>query len=259
MILNTPEKPKRRLQVLGVVGARSGSKGVPHKNIRPFAGIPLMAWIINAARQSHLTSRVIVSTDSEEYAEIARHYGAEAPFLRPAELAADTSMDLEYLVHALDWLEQHERYRPDIVLRLLPTSPLQQPEDIDGCIQALVNDPDADSAVVIAEARQHPEKALKLKDDGHGGHYLITYVGESSRAVTPIARQQYPKAYFRANVIASRIGTIREQQSLTGEHVRYHIIPQERALDIDSPSDFFIAEQLLKRLNLPQPDSGRPN
>ena len=101
--------------------------------------------------------------------------------------------------------------------------------------------------MVIAEARQHPHKALKLVDDDRGDHYLVTYITGSGRDVTPIARQSYEKAYFRANVIVSRTEVIKEHHSLTGDRVRYHIIPQERAVDIDSPTDFFIVEQLMKK------------
>lgn len=240
----------KSLRILGIIGARSGSKGVPNKNIQPLAGKPLMAWIIETAKRSRYINRVIVSTDSEEYATIARQYGAEVPYLRPKELATDTSPEFEYVEHAVEWLEKNEGYEPDIVVRLLPTVPLQMPEDVDSCIEELLKDPEAQSAVVIAEARQHPHKALKLVDNGKAGHYLVTYITGSGRDVTPIARQSYEKAYFRANVIVSRTEVIKEYHSLTGDRVRYHIIPQERAVDIDSSIDFFIVEQLMKQLKI---------
>ena len=236
----------KSLEILGIIGARSGSKGVPNKNIQPLAGKPLMAWIIETAQRSRYIDRVIVSTNLEEYAVIARQYGADVPFLRPEELATDASPEFEYMEHAVEWLAKNEEYEPDIVVRLLPTVPLQMPEDIDSCIEELLKDPEAQSAVVIAEARQHPHKALKLVDDGKGSHYLVTYITDSGRDVTPIARQSYEKAYFRANVIVSRTEVIGEHHSLTGDHVRYHIIPQERAIDIDSRIDFFIVEQIIK-------------
>jgi CMP-N-acetylneuraminic acid synthetase len=241
---------KGSLKVVGIVGARSGSKGVPNKNIQPLAGKPLMAWILGAAGKSRYINRLIVSTDSEEYAGVAVAYGAEVPYLRPKELADDWSPEIEYVKHALGWLQEHEGYRPDLVVRLLPTVPLQQAEDIDAAVEELLKDPEAHSAVVIAEARQHPEKALKLIDDGKGGAYLVTYRTESGREVTPIARQNYRKAYFRANVIVSRTEAIAETSSLTGDRVRYHIIPQERAIDIDTVTDFFVAEQLMKKFGL---------
>lgn len=235
------------LKIMGIIGARSGSKGVPHKNIRLLMQKPLIAWIIGTAQASRYINRVVVSTDSDEYATIARHYGAEVPCLRPKTLAADHSPEWEYVKDMVEWLETHERYTPDIVVRMMATVPLQMPEDIDSCIEALLKDPKAQSAVVIAEARQHPQKALKLIDDGMGGKRLVTYFTESGREVTPIARQHYEKAYFRANVIACRTPVIHETGSLTGDLVRYHIIPQERAIDIDSPIDFFVIEKLMEK------------
>lgn len=237
----------QELKILGLIGARSGSKGLVDKNIRVLAGKPLMAWIIEVANKSKYVNRVIVSTDSEKYAAIARQYGAEVPHLRPSELAADDSTDFEYITYVLDWLKENENYQPDIVLRLLPTSPLQLSEDIDLCLEGLFKDSTADSAVVIAEAKQHPQKALKLVPDGQGGYYLKTYLTGSGYEVTPLLRQQHEPVYFRSNVVASRLKTIQELKSLTGDKVRCHIIPQERAIDIDSLNDFMLAEQLIKK------------
>jgi mannose-6-phosphate isomerase-like protein (cupin superfamily) len=124
------------------------------------------------------------------------------------------------------------------------------PEDIDLCLEELLKDPQAESSVVITPAHQHPMKALKIKEDSTTGKKLVSYFSESGQEVTPIARQSYEKAYFRANIIISKIETIykyQDSKSLTGDNVRYHIIPQERATDIDSEADFQIAELLLKK------------
>jgi N-acylneuraminate cytidylyltransferase len=235
------------LKILGIIGARSGSKGVPEKNIRPLGGKPLMAWVIEAAKASRYLNRLIVSTDSASYAEIAKAWGAEVPFLRPPELAADLSAEFEYVKHVLRELKIREGYEPDLVVRLHPTLPFQETEDIDLAIEKLLQDPTADSAVVVAEARQHPVKALKLIADGKDGHYLVTYHTGSGQDVTPLPRQNYERAYFRANLIVSRIETIQKHGSLTGDKVRAHVIPTERAVDIDTELDFFIVEQLLKK------------
>ena len=234
------------LKIMGIIGARSGSRGVPHKNIRSLAGKPLIGWIIETAKKSKYINRVVVSTDLEEYAAIARAHGADVPYLRPKELAEDKSPEYDYVRHMVEWLEKNEGYRPDIVVRMMATVPLQATGDIDAAIEELLKDPKTHSAVVIAEARQHPLKALKLVDDGKGGKKLVTYFTESGREVTPIARQNYEKAYFRANVIACRTAVIFGTNSLTGDQVRYHIIPQERAIDIDNPVDFFIVEKLME-------------
>ena len=239
----------KSLEVLGVIGARSGSKGVPDKNIRDLAGKPLLAWIIEAAKKSKYVTRLIVSTDSEKYAATARSFGAETPFLRPQEISGDSATDFEYVSHAVRWLRENEGYRPDIVVRLMPTVPLQSSADIDSCIEKLLSDSDAHSAVVVAEARQHPEKALKIVDDKSGAPYLVGYKSGDGKGVDPTSRHFYPKAYFRANLIVLRTPVIEEFGTLTGERVLPHVIPQERAVDIDSLIDFFIAEKLIEHFH----------
>jgi len=236
-----------KLKILGLIGIRSGSKSIPDKNIRLLSGKPLVGWIIEKAKKSKYLNRVVVSTDSEKYAEIARSFGAETPFIRPKEFAADTSTDLDWVKHAVEWLDKNENYKPDIVVRLIATVPLQTVGDIDAVTEELLKDQDAQSAVVIAEANQPPMKALKLVDDGRGGKYLVGYFTGKGVDVTPTLRQGYAKAYFRANIVAFRPEVIYKTNSLTGDRVRYHIIPQERAIDIDNPIDFFIAEQLLDK------------
>jgi CMP-N-acetylneuraminic acid synthetase len=119
-------------ETLALIPARGGSKGIPRKNIKSFAGYPLIAWSIAAAKQSSLVTRVIVSTDDEEIAAVAREWGAETPFLRPDELAQDKTTDLPVFEHALKWLEDVEGYRPDIVVQLRPTSPFR-PQKHGGC------------------------------------------------------------------------------------------------------------------------------
>ena len=240
------------MNILGIIGARSGSKGVKDKNIRQLLGKPLLGRIIETSKKSKYINRVIVSTDSKHYVDIAREFGAEVPFLRPEGLSLDWSPEYDYVLHAVRWLKSNEKYEPDIVVRLMATVPLQTTEDIDLCIEELMKDSSAHSAVVISEARQHPLKALKLVDDKKGGHYLVSYFSESGREVTPIARQNYEKAYFRSNIIACRLHTIYNTDSLTGDRVRYHIIPQERALDIDSAADLIVAEEIIKRLGKSQ-------
>ncbi len=227
-----------------LVGIRSGSKGVPNKNIRPLAGKPLVGWILEAAARSKHVNRIVVSTDSEEYAAVARSFGAEVPVLRPVELAADRSPEFEYVKHMLAWLREHEGYEPDLVVRAMATVPLQSTEDIDGVVELLLGDSAADSAVVVAEAHQHPHKALKIVEEG-GHKKVLTYFTDSGREVTPLARQGYEKAYFRANIIAFRPRVIKDTDSLTGDTVRPYVIPQDRAVDIDSEADFFIIEQLI--------------
>lgn len=233
-------------RIVGVIGARSGSKSVRDKNIKLLHGKPLMAWIIEAAKRSRYIDRVLVSTDSAAYAEVARRFGAETPFFRPAEISGDAATDFEYVRHAIEWLAREEGYVPDVVVRMMPTTPLQATEDIDACIEKLLRDPSAHSAIVVAEARQHPGKAMKFAEREGGGPYLVGYLSGEPRGAEPIARQKYEKAYFRANVIATRASVVRDMGSLVGERALGHVIPHERAVDIDSPVDFYIAEKLME-------------
>ena len=233
-------------KIMGIVGIRSGSKGVPNKNIQPLFGKPLVGWILDVAKNSKYINRLVVSTDSQEYADVATSFGAEVPCLRPPEFATDFSPEFEYVKHMIEWLETNEAYKPDIVVRLMSTVPSQTSEDIDAVIKILIEDEKADSAVVISEARQHPMKALKIIDDGEGGEGLVTYFSDSSHEVTPIARQNYEQAYYRSNVIAFNSNVLFNTNSLTGDVVRFHKIPQDRAIDIDNEIDFQLAELILR-------------
>lgn len=239
---------KKEKKILGLIGARSGSKGVPDKNIKDFNGKPLLGNIIEKAKNSKFINRLIVSTDSKEYSEIAKFYGAEIPCLRPKSLAEDFSPEIDFVKHMINFLKKEEDYIPDIVVRMIVTIPFQTTDDIDSVISVLIKNVKADSAVVISEARQHPQKALKIIEDNEKNQRLVTYYSESGVEVTPIARQNYQKAYFRGNIIACRTSTIFRTNSLTGNLVKFHIIPQERAIDIDNDIDFIICEILSKKI-----------
>ena len=130
-------------EILALIPARGGSKGIPRKNIREFAGYPLIAWSIAAAKQSKLVTRTIVSTDDEEIAAVARTLGAETPFLRPAEFAQDATTDLPVYEHALQWLAENEAYHPDVVVQLRPTSPIRPRDCVDDAIRILLAHPNS--------------------------------------------------------------------------------------------------------------------
>ena len=133
------------MEVCAIIPARSGSKSVPHKNIRQMAGKPMLAYSIEHALKSEKINRVIVSTDSEQYAQIARSYGAEVPFLRPEEYATDTALDYDVFLHALTWLQEKEGYEPDLVVQLRPTYPIRMISDLDAMIDRLWEQKEADA------------------------------------------------------------------------------------------------------------------
>lgn len=233
------------MNVLGIVGARSGSKSIPHKNIKPLLGKPLMAWIIEAAKKSKYVTRLVLSTDSEEYAAIGRTYGAETPFLRPAELANDSASDIDFLTHTVDWLEKNESWAPDIILRLPPTTPLCATTSIDACIELLMNDPEATSARTITPAPKHPYKLWKIEGD-----HLVPFIPKELTGYdepSNMPRQAFPPAYAHVDVIAVRRDTLMKEKLLTGKKTRYHKLAKLDAVDIDTEIDFMVAELLLKR------------
>src|SRR5512141_618335 len=164
-------------EVLAIIPARGGSKGIPRKNIRDFAGYPLIAYSIAAARQAASVTRVIVSTDDEEIAAVARQWGAETPFLRPAELAEDKTTDLPVFEHALKWLEEIEGYRPEIVVQLRPTSPIRPMNMLDDAIQVLLDHEDADCVRGVVPAGQNPFKMWRFNGEGRPLKPLLEVAG----------------------------------------------------------------------------------
>ena len=150
-------------EVLAIIPARGGSKGIPRKNIKDFAGHPLIAYQhCRRAAVVAAVTRVIVSTDDEEIAAVARECGAETPFLRPAEFAQDQTLDLPVFQHALEWLAGHEGYHPDIVVQLRPTSPVRPPELVDEAVELLLAHPEADSVRGVVPAGQNPHKMWRI-------------------------------------------------------------------------------------------------
>ena len=181
-------------KIIAIIPARAGSKSVPHKNIRMIGGKPMLAHSIDHALASGYINRVIVSTDSEEYAEIARTYGAEVPFIRPAEYATDTALDYDVFYHALTWLSEQEGYRPDLVVQLRPTYPVRKVQDIDNMIEELLRYPEADSIRSMARATEIPYKMwLKEKEESHLIKPLITTIPECYN----MPRQALPQVYYQ--------------------------------------------------------------
>ena len=155
------------MSTIAIIPARSGSKGIPGKNIAPLLGHPLIAYSIAASLASHSISRTIVSTDSEEIAEIARRYGAEVPFLRPAEFSTDISTDRDFLLHSIAWLADHEKVQPDYIVHLRPTTPLREPEVIDKAVRLLYDHVSATSLRSAHVASKTPYKWFEMDSSGY--------------------------------------------------------------------------------------------
>jgi len=233
-----------RPEVLAVVQARGGSKSIPGKNIRSLAGHPLIAYSIAAGLAAQSVTRLIVSTDSQEIAEIARQYGAEVPFLRPPELAQDDSPDLPLFQHALRWLEDHEDYRPDVVVQLRPTSPLRPVGLIDEAVEALRACPEADCVRGVTGPNQNPYKMWRAGADG----FLQPLLSHEFTEPYNMPRQHLPQVYWQTGHIdAIRYETIAVKKSLTGERVLPLVIERGYCVDIDAEPDWAYAESLLRK------------
>ena len=233
---------KKKSEVLAIIPARGGSKSIPRKNIELFLGYPLIAYSIAAAKQSKLVSRVIVSTDDEEIASIAREFGAETPFIRPAELAQDETLDLPVFTHALEWLDKNESYQPDLLVQLRPTSPLRPPALIDQAIEAMLAHPEADSVRGVVSAGQNPHKMWRLNEDG-SMQALLSVDGVKEAYNAP--RQALPSIYWQTGHIdVIRRSTIQEKDSMSGNHIWPIHIDAAYAVDIDTLSDLGRAEAI---------------
>jgi len=224
-------------EVLAIVPARGGSKGIPRKNIRAFAGHPLIAYSIAAALQAESVSRVIASTDDEEIAAVARTYGAEVPFLRPPELASDSSTDLPTFEHALHWLQVNQGYAPDVVVQLRPTSPLRPPGLVDRAVRTLMDRADADSVRGVVPAGQNPHKMWRLNGEDKGMEPLLHVEGLAEPYNAP--RQDLPQIYWQTGHIdAIRVSTILRQHSMSGKTIYPLVIDPRYTVDIDSLADW---------------------
>jgi len=225
--------------IIAIIPARGKSKGIPKKNITPFAGKPLIAYTIETAFQSELLDRVIVSTDDAEIASVATQYGAEV-LMRPAALAQDDTPDLPVFQHALQTLRETEGYTADIVVNLRPTCPLRNVHDINLAITKML-ETDCDSVRTVTRAKDHPYWMMKFKGD-----QLLPFLDDID-IQKYYRRQLLPDAYIlNGGVDVMKAAIIETHTNLYGTHIKGVLMPAERSVDIDTVVDVKIAEALLK-------------
>jgi CMP-N,N'-diacetyllegionaminic acid synthase len=230
-------------EVLALIPARGGSKSVPRKNIIMLHGKPMIAWAIEHALQAKHVSRVIVTTDDDEIAEIAREYGAEVPFKRPSALALDHSLDLEFHRHAIEWLRDNEGYLPDMVMNLRPTPPSRQPGVLDRAIEAFAMHPNADSLRSVHLAEQSPFKMWKIDECGLM-QPIVPTVGDDEPYNQP--RQNLPPVYWQDGYVdITRPKVVLSKNSTSGRVILPFIIT-EPAADIDYPDEISKVEAQLR-------------
>jgi len=233
------------MKILGLILARGGSVRVPRKNIRELAGRPLIYYIIQTARMSRYINRVIVSTDDEEIAEVARRFGAEVPFYRPKELAKEDSPEFDAIEHALNWLRDNEGYVPDLVVKLFPTSPFLRPETVDRAIETMLANPDADSLRSVRPCKEHPFKMWVIE-----GNRLRSFVppDRKPKDAHSLPYQVLPKVYIQnACIDVIRPANIWEKRSVTGDEILPFVMDELESFDINTELDFLVAEEIMRR------------
>jgi CMP-N,N'-diacetyllegionaminic acid synthase len=230
-------------KILAIIGLRSGSKSLKNKNIKNLNNKPLFTYIGNSASKSKLINRIIFSTDSTRYIKIIKKYGFESPYLRPKKFSKDSSDEIDFIKDLLLKLRKKENYSPDIIVRLLATCPFQKAEDIDNAIK-LVLSKKYNSSVVISEAKQHPEKALKIY--GTKKKFVGSYIDKNPlRVGSKLNRQSFKKSYVRSNVIVCNANIIYKYNSLTSTKPGFIVI--NKSLDIDDKMDFLFANFLVSK------------
>jgi len=245
-------------EVLAIVQARGGSKGLPRKNLRLLRGHPLVAYSIVSGLAARSITRVIMSTDDEEIADVAKAYGAEVPFMRPPELAADDTPDLPLFEHALAWLAENEGYVPATVVQLRPTTPLRPRGMLDEAVRILHADSKADCVRGVTVPKQTPYKMWRDGTDGN----LLPLMETDFPEPYNMPRQKLPAAYWQTgHVDAIRSTTITQGGSLTGQRVLPIMIDGNYCVDIDTLVDFDLAERAIEQkqldIDVPRPTSER--
>ena len=235
------------IKILGVITARGGSKGIPGKNIKPLLGKPLLAYTIEAAKSSGVFDRLILSTDDEAIAKIAREYGCDVPFMRPPELANDKAAHLPVMQHAVNFLKEKANYFPDYVMILQPTSPARQAFHIKEAVE-LIQKTGADSVLSVAEIPENysPHKAMAV-----GENKLLELLNGNPIRRRAVRRQDLKTAYWSVGAIyLFKTGLLfhPEEPNFYGEKVAPYIMDQKYVVDINEPQDWILAEFALKRL-----------
>lgn len=232
-------------EIISLIPARGGSKGIPRKNIKLLNGKPLINYSIEFSLACPLISRTIVSTDDEEIAEIAKKAGAEVPFLRPEEFAQDDSQDYVVFKHAIEWLQREENFLPELIVQLRPTSPLRPRGLIESAVKLIRDNDDADCLRTIIEAPVTPYKMWSYEDQ-----FIKPFVKIEGKESYNMNWRLLPKVYWHDGVLdIVKSKTVLEKKSVSGDNILPMLMEDSRySIDIDRPSDFLFAEFMSKKL-----------
>jgi N-acylneuraminate cytidylyltransferase len=233
-----------RPEVLALIPARGGSKGIPRKNLLRLAGKPLIAYSIEQARASRHITRTIVSTDDPEIAAAARDYGAEVPFMRPAEFAQDWSTDLDVFRHALVTLRTAESYACECVVHLRPTGPVRQVACIDEAIEIFLRTPGADSLRSVTSPAQTPYKMWRVED----GYLQPLLAVEGEPEAHSLPRQSLPEVFWQNGYVDIIRPRVILELGMMGGHKILPFVVNEPVLELDYPEDIPLVDAALRRL-----------
>lgn len=243
----------QNLNIIALIPARSGSKGIPHKNIKLYKGIPLMAHSIILAKKCKYINNVYVSTDSQQYANIATEYGAEVPFLRPVELSDDLSPDYDCFKHFLEWMIHHKQVLPDIIIHLRPTYPNRTIHLLNLSIELFINEyNNYDSLRSVVPYKKTPFKMYHINYDSNNNNLLIPFLKDDPyhRFVEPYnqARQNFPETFLHNGCIdIVKSSVILNNNLLSGSRIFPFIMDEDETNDIDDLDDFSKSEKANKR------------
>jgi CMP-N,N'-diacetyllegionaminic acid synthase len=225
--------------IVALIPARSGSKGVPNKNILELCGIPLLAYSIAAAKNSELIDRIIVSTDSKEYADVARKYGAEVPFLRPPEISGDNSTDLQFFDHAINWLKKNESFEPEFFAHLRPTTPIRNPKVLDDALRSFING-EYTALRSCHKMSESSYKTFEIEDNKLKCLFNGGFDVESSNR----NRQTYPNTFDSNGYIdVIRSSLVKNHGLIHGDKVQAFVT--ERAYEVDEITDIDLLEYMM--------------
>jgi len=236
------------MNIISITGARNNSKRISGKNIKDFCGKPLIAWTIEEAKKSKLLDRVIVSTDSPQIAEIARRYGAETPFLQPAELSQDSTGIIPVLKYMVEWLRDNENYKTDIVVLLHPTNPLRRAQHIDEAIK-LLKKKKADSVSAVSNLPVNHNPYWVFKYSKKNPNVLINAKNQYIKNI-PVNSQELPKYYTRNDIlyVLKAENLLKKQYDLYGKKQALYIMSDFYDADINTPEEWLLMENKFKRL-----------
>jgi len=233
------------MKILALIHARGGSKRIPLKNIKLLGGEPLISYPINLAKSIKLIDKVVVSSDHSEIIRISKEYGAEVPFIRPADISEDVASEL-VTDHALKWLNKNENYTPDIVITLTPCTPFTKKEDLEEAIQLLMDNENWDSVITVRKALEYPQWMIDW--DGNASSTGKTLLGNNFDGEYNVS-QNLKKYYFpMGSFFINKVVPFMKKPSMYGKKWGCYEMDGSMQVDIDEPEDFSQAENILKLL-----------